>query len=458
MNTNKPDEEVHSTVDTKNRRIGLGLLMMAYMLSVTDRMILSVLFEPIKAEFSLSDTQLGLLGGLTFALFYATLGVPLAKYADRNDRRRLIAACLILFSLMTAVSGLSTGFIMLVFCRIFVGVGEAGVNPASQSIVADYYPSHQRSLAMSSLTVGGNIGMIIGFLAGGIVSQIYGWRAAFFVVGIPGVLLGLALLFFLKEPQRGASDSLQNNKSSSQSTIMEAAKSMLASPVLRQVLAASTVAGMVTYGILQWLPAYFSRVHELPQSRVGVVMALFIGVVGAAGTLIGGRLADLLSRQRVDLGAKMIAFTQMLALPLFILGYMSSTLSVSLAFLVLPFMALTFFLGPSLAMIQTYTPVRMRSLMAAIKMLCLNLVGLSLGPLIVGVISDVLEPTAGQQGLAIALSCMAAFSVWSAVHFWLAGNAMLKQEQPKDGGIPPLPTHIWVARHAKLAFGRRNKK
>ena len=429
MLADTPDKGALPTVDIKDRRIGLGLLFAAYMLSVTDRMILSVLFEPIKAEFHLSDTQLGLLGGLTFALFYATLGVPLAKYADRNDRRRLIAACLILFSAMTAMSGLAASFLMLVVFRIFVGVGEAGVNPASQSMVADYYPAHQRSLAMSTLTAGGNVGMIIGFLAGGFISQIYGWRAAFYFVGFPGILLGLAILLFLREPPRGGADVGDRGKASAQATIMDATKTMFSSPVLRQLLAASTIAGMVTYGILQWLPAYFARVHELPQSKVGLVMALFIGVIGTIGTLTGGRLTDILNRRRVDLGVKMVALTQIAALPLFVIGYMSVTLQMSLAFLVLPFMVLTFFLGPSLALIQTYTPIEMRSLAAAIKMLCLNLIGLSLGPLIVGLISDFLEPSYGPRGLAVALSCIPLFSIWSAVHFWLAGRAMLQLKQ-----------------------------
>ncbi len=419
----------HPDVRPGDRRTALGLLMAAYMLSVTDRMILSVLFDPIKAEFSLTNTQLGLLGGLTFSLFYATLGVPLAKYADRNDRRRLIAACLILFSAMTAMSGLASGFLMLIIFRILVGVGEAGVNPASQSMIADYYPSHQRSLAMSVLTAGGNLGMIFGFLAGGLVSQAYGWRAAFFVVGIPGVLLGLALLLFLKEPRRGGAEALASDAKPSRANIGDSVRTMFASPVLRQLLAASTLSGMVTYGILQWLPAYFGRVHDLEQGRVGVVMAVFIGVIGAVGTLAGGRLTDVLTKRRVDLGVRMIALTQIVMIPLFAVGYMSGSLAVSLAFLALPFFMLSFFLGPSLALIQTYAPVEMRSLAAAIKMLCLNLVGLSLGPLIVGVITDLLEPSQGTKALAIALSCIALFSVWSAIHFLLAGRAMLKQER-----------------------------
>lgn len=417
----------------RDRSIALGLLTAGYMLSVTDRMILSVLFQPIKAEFGLSDTELGLLGGLTFALFYATLGVPLAKLADRSDRRRLIAACLILFSVMTAMSGLATGFLMLVFFRIFVGVGEAGVNPASQSIIADYYPANQRSFAMSFLTVGGNVGMVIGFLVGGFVSQVYGWRAALFVVGIPGVLLGLSLLVFLKEPQRGGSDEGNSCKAVGTATVSDAAKLMFTSPVLRNLLIASTLSGMMTYGILQWLPTYFGRIHDLPQSSVGLVMASILGVIGTAGTLTGGRLADVLSRKRIDYGVRMIAVSQVLALPLFVLAFMSTTFTQTMIFLAVPMFVFTFFLGPSLALIQTYAPVEMRSLAAAIKMLCLNLVGMSLGPLIIGLISDALEPSMGEAGLAVALSCLPVLLIWSAFHFLLAGRAMLAAENHKAG-------------------------
>lgn len=431
ISTNITRSGASSHVTATDRRVALGLLMAAFTLSIADRMILSVLFEPIKAEFDLSDTQLGLLGGLTFALFYATLGVPLAKYADKNDRRRLIAACLILFSIMTALSGFATAFLMLVILRIFVAVGEAGVNPASQSIVADYYPATERSLAMSSLTVGGNIGMILGFLVGGYVSQVYGWRAAFFVVGLPGILVGLGLLMFLKEPQRGGAEETAQREVAN-ATVLEAVKAMFASPILRQVLIASTLSGMVTYGVIQWLPAYFSRVHELPQAQVGIVMALFFGVIGAIGTLTGGRLTDVLSRRRVDLGIKMIAVTQIITVPLLTIGYLSPSLITSLGFLVLPIMVFTFYLGPSLAFIQTYAPIEMRSMAAAIKMLCLNLVGLSLGPLIVGVMSDILEPTAGPRGLALALSGVSLFLLWSALHFWLAGRAMLQQERAQS--------------------------
>lgn len=407
------------------RFVALGLLTAAFMLSTVDRIIVSVLFEPIKAEFALSDTQLGLLGGLTFGVFYALLGIPLARYADRHDRRPLIAACLILFSVMTAVSGLTAGFLTLALCRVLVAVGEAGVNPASQSIIADYYPRHERSFAMSVVVTGGNLGMVIGFLAAGYISQYYGWRSAFFAVGIPGILLGLAVFLFLKEPPRGGADGLQSQSPKSPATVKDAMVTMITMPVLRQLLFGFTISGMVMYSILQWLPSYFGRVHGLPQGKVGLVMALFFGVIGAIGTLAGGRLTDTLNRRRDDLGIKMIAISQAVAAPLLIIGYMSPSLPMSLAFLMLPMLVFTFYLGPSQALMQTYAPTEMRSMVAALKMLAINIIGVSLGPLFVGIISDALAPTAGPQSLAIALSCITFLSFWSAMHYWFAGQAML---------------------------------
>jgi len=416
-------------INSRARLLALGLLTIAFMLSTVDRIIVSVLFEPIKDEFSLSDTQLGLLGGLTFGVFYAVLGIPLARYADRNDRRPLIAACFILFSMMTAVSGLAAGFVTLALCRVLVAVGEAGVNPASQSIIADYFARHERSFAMSVVVAGGNVGMVIGFLAAGYISQLYGWRAAFFAVGIPGILLGLAVFLFLKEPQRGAADGLSDQAPKSPATVQDAAKTMITHPVLRQLLLGFTISGMVMYSILQWLPSYFGRVHELPQGQVGVIMAMFFGVIGAIGTLLGGRLNDMLNRRRDDLGIKMVALSQAIAAPLLIVGYLSPSLPLSLGFLMLPMLVFTFYLGPSQAALQTYAPTEMRSMVAALKMLAINLIGVSLGPLFVGIISDALAPTQGPNSLAIALSCITLFSFWSATHYWLAGRAMLAQHE-----------------------------
>ena len=185
----------------------LGLLFLAYTFSFVDRQILSILFEPIKAEMGLSDTQLGFLGGLAFALFYATLGIPIAMLADRGVRTRIITASLVVFSAMTALCGFAQNFWHLALARIGVGVGEAGVNPASHSIIADIFPPARRSTAMGLIAVGPNAGMLIGLAAGGILSVQYGWRVTIMAVGLPGLLLGLIFWLTVREPRRGGSES-----------------------------------------------------------------------------------------------------------------------------------------------------------------------------------------------------------------------------------------------------------
>lgn len=408
-------------------RTALTLLFLAYALSITDRMILSVLFEPIRVEFGASDTQMGLLGGLSFALFYATLGVPIARLADQKDRRLIIVLSLGLFSLMTAMSGLASGFVMLFLLRIGVGIGEAGVNPASQSIIADYYPEQHRGTAMSILAVGAPVGMIGGFLIGGTVSEAYGWRAAMFAVGIPGLALAALMYFLLREPQRGGSGSAVV-ANTVQPGIKNSAVFMFKNTALRQLLIASTITGMGSYGASTWLPAFFVRVHDFSQAQVGLLMALLFGGLGAVGTLVGGKLFDVQSNKGPARGVWMIAIVQISVIPLYIAAYQVNAISFAIGLFLLPAFAGNFFLGPTLALIQSLSPVPMRAVAAAIKMFCLNLVGLSLGPLIVGFLSDVLQPEYQERSLPIALSVLALLSIWSAVHFWLCGKALQRAQ------------------------------
>ena len=422
-------------VDPSSKEAGTALLLLvsAYALSITDRMILSVLFEPIRLEFGASDTQMGLLGGLSFALFYATLGIPIARAADRGNRKLIIVVSLAVFSLMTALSGLAIGFVMLLLLRIGVGIGEAGVSPASQSIVADYYPQERRASAMSVLIVGANVGMIIGYLVGGLVSQHYGWRVALVVVGLPGLALAAVMYARLREPPRGAFEAPASTARAAP-TVLQTAAFMFGSPAVRQLLIASTLSGTVTYGLTTWLPAFFVRTHGLSQSEVGLLMALAFGVVGAIGAFAGGKWVDRLSRGGLERGLWMIAATQVAVVPLSVLAYQVGSLALALLLFALPVFVSPFYLGPTLALIQTLSPVPMRAVAAAIKMLCLNLVGMGLGPLLVGALSDGLTDLFGEASLRVALSITVALGLWSALHFWLCGRALARTPTPKPSG------------------------
>lgn len=406
-------------------RIALTMLVLAYTLSITDRMILSILFPDIQAEFGVSDTQLGLLGGLSFALFYATLGIPIARLSDQYSRKWIIAICLALFSLMTFLSGWATGFLMLLLLRIGVGIGEAGVNPASHSIIADYFPAQRRSFAMAILMLGANLGMMIGFVGGGLIAENYGWRMALMVVGAPGILLSLLFLHFLKEPPRGSFEATVLDQPPP--PILETAATMWANKAMRHLIAGSTVTGMLTYGVTQWLPAFLIRGYDMSQSQAGILMAGVFGILGAAGALFAGKLSDRLSLRGFQYGVWMIAAAGVVAIPFWIMAFLADNFSLMIALLILPAFTANFYLGPTLALVQTLSPVPMRAVASAIKMLCMNLIGLGLGPLIVGALSDFLHPYYGDSALNVALAIFMLIGFWGAFHFWLCGRALAQQ-------------------------------
>lgn len=419
-------------------QMALLLLFLAYALSIADRMILTVLFEPIKAEFGLTDTQLGVLGGFSFAVFYATLSLPIARVADRANRSKIIFASLVVFSVTAALCGFATSFLMLVIMRIGVGIGEAGVNPASQSILGDYYPPEKRASAMSILSIGANVGMMFGFVVGGLIAQAYGWRAALVTIATPGLFLAIVIWFKLQEPMRGHFDKLINKAAApekeQQPPLGATIKELWNIRSYRQLLIGSTIAGTVTYGMTSWVPTFYMRIHGLSQSEVGLVLAGIFGVVGAAGAFVGGKLVDRLSRRGFQYGVWMIAASKVIVLPLAVCAYLLDPLELSLALYVLPIFVSMFYLGPIMALIQTISPIRMRATASSLKMLALNLVGMSIGPLLIGALSDYLQPAYGDYSLRIALAATTCLSLWSAFHFYLCGKALAK-EFPKQTAL-----------------------
>ena len=406
-------------------RTTLTLLMLAYTLSMCDRMILSILFPDIKAEFGLSDTQLGLLGGISFALFYATMGLPIAKLSDQYSRKRIIIVSLLVFSVLTAFSGMAAGFISLLLLRIGVGIGEAGVNPASHSIIADYFPPQRRAFAMAFLMIGGSLGMIFGFVGGGFIAETYNWRIAMVSVGVPGLLLAVVMAKVLREPARGT---YETQTSEPPPPILTTAATMWANPAMRHVIGGSIVVGLVGYGFTQWLPTFFIRTHDLSQSQTGMLMAGVFGISGAIGALVAGKLFDRLSVRGFQYGMWMLAVVPFFSIPFFIMGLLADDLTTAILWFIVPGFAANYAVGPTFAMVQTLSPVNMRSVSVAIKMLFINLIGMGLGPLLVGVLSDVLGPQYGDDSLSVALAYFSLVGFWGSVHFGLCGKALAKQK------------------------------
>ena len=406
-------------------RTTLTLLMLAYTLSMCDRMILSILFPDIKAEFGLTDTQLGFLGGISFALFYATMGLPIAKLSDQYSRKRIIIASLIIFSIMTALGGMATGFISLLVFRIGVGIGEAGVNPASHSIIADYFPPQRRAFAMAILMLGGSFGMMFGFVGGGFIAEAYNWRIALVSVGVPGLLLAVVMARSLREPGRGT---YEIETPPPPPPIRTTAATMWANPAMRHLIAGGIAVGLMGYGFTQWLPTFFMRTHDLSQSQTGMLMAGLFGISGAIGALAAGKWFDRLSTRGFQHGMRMLAIVPFFTGPFFIMGLLADDLTTAILLFIIPGFAGNYAIGPTIAMVQTLSPVHMRAVSSAIKMLCLNLIGMGLGPLLVGLLSDLLTPQHGEDALSVALAFFTLVGLWGTVHFWLCGRALAKQQ------------------------------
>lgn len=412
------------------RNYVLGLLMVVGVFSWVDRQIFAVLLESIKLEFSFSDTQLGLLGGVAFGLFYATVGLPVAWLADKFNRRNIIAIALGTWSLMTALCGMATGFTSLFLARMGVGIGEAGGSPPSQSLISDYFPPERRGFALGVLFMYLPLGFLVGFLVGGWVNQFFGWRTAFMVVGLPGVILAVLLRLTLREPPRGHSENLPH--SGPPPSLLSTIRYFLSRSALRHLPLAGAVHGIGAWGAGLWMPAYFMRVHGMSSGEVGTWFALIFGIAGAAGTLYGGYLADSIVRRTGD--ARWYAWFSGLVIlatvPFSFLVYLWPTPIPALLFFIIPVWVGHMFLGPVTATIQNLGGVRRRAMAAAFYLFLANLISMTCGPLIIGILSDVFQAQYGHESLRYSLLVLVVLtSVWAAVHFFFAAKTLREDLQ-----------------------------
>jgi MFS family permease len=403
------------------RHYALIVLTLAYTSSHIDRGIVNIVLQPIKAEFHVSDTWLGLLSGLAFAVFYATLGIPIAMWADRGNRRNIIALAVTVWSAMTAACGLAGNFSHLMLARIGVGVGEAGSSPPSHSMIADLYPKESRSTAMAFYSVGVYVGAMLGLVIGGYVVQHYGWRATFYVVGLPGLVIALLVRFTMKEPRRGHADGLAHD-AALKSNLVHVILHLWRTKSARHITIGLTLVSFVGYGGLIFGPSFFQRSLGMEPQKVGLIFGLIAGFVGGLGSLIGGYLADRLSKRDMRWNAWVIAVAKLLGMPLFIVFYSSSNLDLMIPVYIASSILGAFYLGPSFAMIQSLTPLHMRALASAVMLFVLNFIALGFGPLTVGIVSDLLHPYFGDESLRWSLFATSFIGVWAAVHYYWAGK------------------------------------
>lgn len=403
----------------------LGLLLAIYTTNYMDRMIMSILLQPIKAEMGATDTMMGFLTGTLFAIFYATLGMPIAYWADRGNRKNIITLAMTIWSGMTVACGMAANFWQLALARIFVGVGEAGGSPPSHSIIADIFDNKTRSTALAIFALGVPLGLLFGFPVAIRITEAMGWRWAFYLMGAPGLVLAVLTYFTLREPPRGMSDESSKAVSHDDKTAPafgEVWKFMWSQKSLRHLIGGTTLAALVGYAGVNWMPSFLELSHGMGRREIADWLAILIGIGGIIGTFGGGYLADKLGARDIKWRSWVVGTTILVMFPFGIVAYMSNNTSIVLACIIFTSIAGTVYLGPTFALVQSLVAVRMRALAASVLLFILNLFGMSLGPQITGILSDVFRPSYGDDSVRWALFAVGFFSFWAALHFFLAAK------------------------------------
>jgi multidrug resistance protein len=417
------------------RNYVLVLLTLTAAFNFVDRQILGVLLEPIGQEFHLPDSMLGLLSGIAFAAFYAVLGIPIAVLADRFNRRNIIVICIAIFSVMTTLCGAAANFLQLFLARIGVGIGEAGTMPASQSILSDLYPVEERPSAMGLLAAGGNIGLMLGLLIGGWVNEWYGWRTAFLVAAVPGMLLAVTIYFTVPEPTRR--DLAQPRARWLRETWNGIALVGRILSVRRFVLG-GTLYGMAAYGIHTWMPVYYIRYHGLSTGEAGTAISIIVGVLGGIGAVAGGVYCARLSRRDLRWNGWVPALAIFLSVPLLIAMLITNNTWAALGLFIVPGILSSVYAGPTWAIIQELVPPQRRAIAASVYMLVYNLIGLGLGPLAVGILSDLYIPALGDESLRWAMITVLLISLGGVAAYFMASRSITSDlENLRAGRLDP---------------------
>ena len=411
------------------RNYALFILLLGYIVNFVDRSILAILLEPIKHDLDLNDTQLGFLGGLAFALFYSTLGIPIAALADRWSRTKVLSIAIVVWSGMTALCGMAGNFWHLLIARIGVGVGEAGASPPSHSLISDYFPLDKRATALSIYALGIPIGSMIGYGLGGWSADNFGWRNTFFLVGFPGVAVAALLFFTLREPPRGLSEAADTKTAEPEASpsMGQVFRHLLKKPSFCFMSFACGLHAFVSYGVSTWNPAFLERLHDMTRTEIGGWVAL-ASAISAIGTFGGGFLADRLFNRSGDRRWYLWipAIATLVMVPFQLVTYLHGSFAVLYTALCIAAILSGMYLGPSFAMTQALVTLRMRAVASAILLLVLNLVGMGLGPFFIGFMSDVFEPAHGITALRYAICVSLIFNVIAAGLYFAGARTIRK--------------------------------
>lgn len=414
------------------QRYALILLMIMSLFNFLDRQVVNILAEHIKLELSLADWQIGLLTGFTFAIFYTMFGLPIAHLAERHNRPFIVGASMACWSTFTALSGFVSNFGQLLAARMGVGIGEAGGHPAATSLITDYIPRKDRASALAFFHLGVPLGTLCGLAMGGVVADLYGWRVAFLVAGLPGILVAILIATTLREPRKALAAEIGRRQSNSPG-LFEAARYLLTKRSFLLISLASALRSFLSFGQQAFLAAYFLRTykgelaqlgagfHLQPAGVLGISLGLIQGLAGIAGVFLGGWLADRATARDVRGYGSIPAIATLVSMPLMIVALFAPNAIAALGLLVIPTLLNSIWYGPVHATVQSVAPPRMRAMATAILLLTINLIGLGLGPLAVGGLSDLFSKSlqlSASEGLRWALVASTLISLPTFALYW----------------------------------------
>ncbi|MBV1918106.1 MAG: MFS transporter [Sphingomonadaceae bacterium] len=415
----------------------MSLLLGIYILNFVDRQVVNILAEPIKHDLGLADWQLGLMGGLAFAVLYTVMGVPIALIAERRSRPTIIAIAIATWSACTAVCGLAQNFVQLVLARIGVGIGEAGCTPPAHSLILDYSPREKRGSALAFYGMGAPIGGLLGMAFGGLVADAYGWRMAFLIAGAPGVFFAILTYFTLKEPRKMLAAGQQKSAKSGV-TIREALRVLGSKPSFYWAVGGISIKAFISIGYTLFMASFFLRNHgaavaEYAQALgglqsmgfLGLTIGLVSGTFGALGMWTGGQLADRVASKDIRWHMWGCAIAAVLFIPPFVLAMTTDSFLLALACMAVSSVIGTLHYGPGISATLSVAPSHMRAPASAIHLFIANLVGLGLGPLAVGALSDYLAVSLGTgEGLRWAMVIASFGGIPAAFMFWMAAGTL----------------------------------
>lgn len=423
------------------RRYALSVLLVIYILNFLDRQIVAILAEPIKHDLGLADWQLGVMTGLAFALFYTVLGIPIARYAETGHRPRIIAVAAGLWSLFTLACGYAQNFVQLVACRVGVGIGEAGCTPPAHSLITDYTPREKRASALAFYALGTPLGGLLGLALGGLIADAYGWRTAFLFAGLPGLLMALVAWTTLREPRRQMNVDLAALKAA-RPDFKTAMAELKGKRTFWLIAFAAAIKAFIGYGAAAFLAPFFFRNHAAELTVIaddfglgltgflGVALGIVLGLTGAVGTWMGGYLADKYGARDLRFYVAIPAVSTLLGIPFYIAGLLANSAVFALIMFAFPPVLNTMWYGPGYAAVQGLVRPQTRATASAVLLFIINLIGLGLGPLGVGAVSDFISGPMGlgsAEGVRWSLMIFILFGAVASGLFWLARSSIREE-------------------------------